>query len=102
MVPLPGHTRGHAGIAVHSEGRWQLLAGDAYFHQDELEPGTYRCPPGLRGYQWMMEQDRRQRLASRDQVRSLRRLHSRGELEIFCSHDVAEFERLSGRPFNQA
>ncbi|HEY4222426.1 MAG TPA: MBL fold metallo-hydrolase, partial [Myxococcota bacterium] len=32
LVPLQGHTRGHAGVAVDVGGRWILHCGDAYFH----------------------------------------------------------------------
>lgn len=31
MIPLLGHTFGHAGIAVKTQSDWKLLAGDAYF-----------------------------------------------------------------------
>src|SRR4051812_2601303 len=31
LVPLIGHTHGHAGVAVHAANGWRLLAGDAYF-----------------------------------------------------------------------
>ena len=55
MVPLLGHTLGHAGVAVREDTGWLLLAGDAYFDHDELDSGDPRCTPGLRFYQWMME-----------------------------------------------
>jgi hypothetical protein len=31
LVPLPGHTLGHCGVAYREDGRWSLHAGDAYF-----------------------------------------------------------------------
>ena len=95
LVPLPGHTHGHAGVAIDTGSGWRLLAGDAYFHEDEMaaEP---RCPPGLRFYQWMMELDRSARLRNQERLRALRRERG-GEVTLFSSHDVAEFERLSGR-----
>lgn len=31
LVPLPGHTMGHCGVAYREEGRWSLHPGDAYF-----------------------------------------------------------------------
>lgn len=96
LVPLGGHTHGHAGVAVQAEGRWRLLAGDAYFHHAEMDPLRPHCTPGLRVYQWMMEKDRAQRLHNQDRLRGLRHSHA-GEVDIFCSHDVLEFERLSGR-----
>jgi glyoxylase-like metal-dependent hydrolase (beta-lactamase superfamily II) len=96
MVPLPGHTHGHAGIAVDRGDRWLLNAGDAYFYHREMDPEAPWCTPGLRAYQWMMEQDRAARLANQRRLRALRRDHA-GEVDIFCGHDPVEFERLAGR-----
>jgi N-acyl homoserine lactone hydrolase len=39
IVPLPGHTPGHAGVAVVDGGRVWLIAGDATFDVDQ----THRC-----------------------------------------------------------
>jgi len=95
MVPLPGHTHGHAGVAIDTGPGWLLLAGDAYFHAHEMDARP-RCPPGLRGYQWMMELDRPARLRQQARLRELR--HAHGEaLTLFSSHDAAGFERLAGR-----
>lgn len=94
LVPLPGHTHGHAGIALDSPSGWLFLAADAYFHADEMHT-TPECPPGLRAYQWMMELDRPARLHNQHRLRELR--HRQTGMEFFCSHDVSEFERLSGR-----
>jgi glyoxylase-like metal-dependent hydrolase (beta-lactamase superfamily II) len=96
MVPLHGHTHGHVGVAVRSEGRWKLNAGDAYFHHAEMDPVRPHCTPGLRFYQWMMEKDRPARLANQQRLRELRQQHT-ADVDIFCSHDVLEFERLAGR-----
>jgi glyoxylase-like metal-dependent hydrolase (beta-lactamase superfamily II) len=97
MVPLPGHTHGHSGIAVRSEGRWLLQTGDAYFWHQEMDPDHPRCTPGLRLYQTLMEKDRRLRLGNQRRLRALRRQHGQ-EVEVFCAHDPTEFERLSGHP----
>jgi glyoxylase-like metal-dependent hydrolase (beta-lactamase superfamily II) len=97
MVPLIGHTLGHAGIAVRRANDWLLLAADAYFYHAEMDPETPRCTPGLRFYQWMMEKDRKRRLLNQKRLRVLRRDPS-VPVEIMCSHDVVEFERLAGRP----
>jgi glyoxylase-like metal-dependent hydrolase (beta-lactamase superfamily II) len=95
MIPLVGHTFGHAGIAVRRADGWLLNAGDAYFHDDEMSV-TPSCPPGLRFYQWMMEKDRTARLVNQRRLRAL--VARKGdEVTVFCGHDVAEFERLSGR-----
>lgn len=96
FVPLPGHTHGHAGIAVREAAGWLLLAGDAYFDHDELDPVRPRCTPGLRFYQWMMEKDRTQRLANQDRLRALVRDHA-DEVRVICSHDPRELERDARR-----
>ncbi|HEY0709426.1 MAG TPA: MBL fold metallo-hydrolase [Polyangia bacterium] len=97
MVPLLGHTLGHAGVAVHRGAEWLLQAGDAYFFHRELDADRRRCPPGLRLYQWMMEKDRRARLWNLSRLRELQRSHGDTDLTIFCAHDPHEFERLAGR-----
>lgn len=96
MVPLAGHTHGHAGIAVQRGDGWLLQAGDAYFYHREMDVSHPRCTPGLRFYQWMMEKDRPARLHNQERLRALRRQHG-ATVEICCGHDLVEFERLSGR-----
>jgi glyoxylase-like metal-dependent hydrolase (beta-lactamase superfamily II) len=96
LVPLPGHTRGHAGVAVRTGDGWLFNAGDAYFYRGEVGSPERRCTPGLRAYQRLMETDRSIRLANQDRVRRLS-LDQDAELRIFCSHDPVEFARLSGR-----
>jgi glyoxylase-like metal-dependent hydrolase (beta-lactamase superfamily II) len=95
MVPLIGHTHGHAGIAVQRGDTWLLNAGDAYFYHDELDPDHPHCTPGLRFYQWIMEKNRSARLHNQMRLRELRRARA-AEVTIFCGHDIEEFERLSG------
>ena len=93
MVPLPGHTWGHAGVAVRSEHGWVLNAGDAYFYRREMDLDRRRCTPGLRLYQRMMDTDRGQRFANQQRLRDLKRAHA-NEVTIFCSHDAVELENM--------
>jgi glyoxylase-like metal-dependent hydrolase (beta-lactamase superfamily II) len=95
LIPLIGHTHGHAGIAIQRGDKWLLQAGDAYFHHEEMNPDRPYCTPGLRFYQWMMDKNRGARIANQRRLRELKRLHG-DELDIFCAHDIEEFERLSG------
>jgi glyoxylase-like metal-dependent hydrolase (beta-lactamase superfamily II) len=98
LVPLVGHTHGHAGVAVRREDGetpWLLQAGDAYFYHREMDPVQPWCTPGLRMYQTLMEKDRRARLDNQQRLRDLRRDH--GEVRVFCAHDPDEFEQLAGR-----
>jgi glyoxylase-like metal-dependent hydrolase (beta-lactamase superfamily II) len=98
MVPLPGHSWGHAGIAVDTGKRWLLHAGDAYFYRGEMREATRRCPIGLRGYQTMMEVDRRARLENQARLRTLS-IKQKSGVKVICAHDHVEFEScLAGRP----
>jgi glyoxylase-like metal-dependent hydrolase (beta-lactamase superfamily II) len=95
LVPLRGHTLGHAGVAVErTGGAWLLQAGDAYFYHGEMDLTNTRCTPGLRFYQWMMEQDRPARLANQRRLRELKRDHGKA-VRVMSSHDVVEFESAS-------
>jgi glyoxylase-like metal-dependent hydrolase (beta-lactamase superfamily II) len=96
LVPLVGHTFGHAGVAVKRRDDWLLLAGDAYFWHEEMDPVRPRCTPGLRFYQWMMEKDRRSRLANQRRLREL--ASSSQRVEIVCGHDPREFARAVRKP----
>jgi glyoxylase-like metal-dependent hydrolase (beta-lactamase superfamily II) len=101
LVPLIGHTHGHAGVAVRRKEGWLFLAGDAYFDHRELNLNRPRCTPGLRFYQWMLEKNRAQRLGNQQRLRDLKRAHlETGDLMITSSHDPVEFERLAGRPLD--
>jgi glyoxylase-like metal-dependent hydrolase (beta-lactamase superfamily II) len=91
MVPLPGHTWGHAGIAIQGEDGWLLHAGDAYFYRGEMRGPKRKCTPGLRGYQSMMEVDRAQRMANQERLRRLS-VERAGEVRIICAHDAVEYE----------
>ncbi|MFC4273817.1 MBL fold metallo-hydrolase [Achromobacter aloeverae] len=91
LVPLPGHTLGHAGVAVREQAGWKLLAGDAYFFHGEMDLREPYCTPGLRFYQWMMEQDRRSRLENQSRLRDLKRA-SGTAVQVFCSHDMVELQ----------
>lgn len=94
MVPLPGHTLGHAGIAVQGENGWLLHAGDAYFYRGEMRGEQRKCTPGLRAYQRMMETDRQARLENQERLRRLS-VAKKDEVRVLCAHDAVEFERAA-------
>lgn len=95
LVPLPGHTWGHSGVAIDTGAGWLLYAADAYFYRGEIGAERYDCTPSLRGYQALMEVDRAARLANQARVRALS-LDPAADVRIFCAHDVREFELLAG------
>lgn len=92
LVPLVGHTEGHAGVAVETDKGWLLHAGDAYFYRGELDP-EYNCTPGLRAYQKMMEVDRKMRLKNQERLRDLAQNYKH-EVTVFSAHDAVEYLSL--------
>jgi glyoxylase-like metal-dependent hydrolase (beta-lactamase superfamily II) len=94
LVPLPGHTWGHAGVAIDRGDRWLLHAGDAYFYRGEMREAQRRCTPGLRAYQTMMEVSREQRLLNQARLRTLS-IEKAREVSVLCAHDTVEFERCA-------
>jgi glyoxylase-like metal-dependent hydrolase (beta-lactamase superfamily II) len=98
LIPLKGHTQGHAGIAIDTGAGWLLHAGDAYFYRDEVRRADRRCTPGLRAYQTMMEVDRASRLHNQQRLRDLSLDRGAG-VTMVCAHDVVEYEAcVAGAP----
>ncbi|MEV0246219.1 MBL fold metallo-hydrolase [Nocardia sp. NPDC050712] len=93
VVPLPGHTRGHIGVAVDTGSGWLLHAGDAYYLGSEIDPVRPHTPLIWRLYETgailaRAYHENRRRLAE------LNRAHG-SEITIFSSHDPRAFRRLS-------
>jgi glyoxylase-like metal-dependent hydrolase (beta-lactamase superfamily II) len=93
LVPLEGHSRGHAGIAVEAERGWLLHAGDAYFHRWEMGPDRRRCPLLLDVFQRVVEVDHGARTRNQERLRHLVRENA-GEVRVFSAHDPVELERF--------
>lgn len=93
IVPLVGHTRGHAGVAVETGAGYLLHAGDAYFHAREVHRGEL-APPLLELYQDVVALDADARRSNRERLRSLAR--SETDVTIFCAHSRAELRRAQG------
>lgn len=96
LVPLPGHTRGHCGVAVNTGEGWLLHAGDSYYVMEELRQ-TGRAPIGVQGFRLIAHCDHR--LAMR-QIERLKRLlkENEGRVRTIASHDQFEYRNLFGRP----
>ena len=90
LVSLPGHTRGHACIAVDAGHRWVLHCGDAFYHYGSLD-GTH-VPRTL----WAMETavvfDRKKMW---DNHARLSALYAKAEPDLFIApaHDMKLYER---------
>ena len=94
LIPLTGHTRGHAGVAVRGDAGWLLHAGDAFFHRREIAWTHRWCPPALRLFQAAIADDGDARRANRERLRELARTQEGAR--VFCAHDPVMFERLAG------
>jgi len=86
LIPLPGHTMGHCGVAYREEGRWSLHAGDAYFDSkvNFLEPA-----PGL-PIEIAFQTSAADRQASIKKLQALRAEHA-NEVAVYCTHDQQDF-----------
>lgn len=90
MIPLAGHTRGHAGVAVDTGDGWLLHAGDAYFHHGQMAARP-SCPVGLTAFQHIMGEDNRQRRANVGRLRALAGDKQAG-VNILCAHDPHDWQ----------
>jgi glyoxylase-like metal-dependent hydrolase (beta-lactamase superfamily II) len=94
IVPLVGHTRGHAAIAVKTRDGWLLHAGDAYFFHGEIDATPPHCPGGLSFFQRLVAIDNEARVKNQARLRELARDHA-NEVKVFSAHCPVEFERFT-------
>jgi len=87
LIPLPGHTLGHTGVAVRQPDGWLLHCGDAYFHHGEVQTPPH-CPPGLSAFQALNQVDGAVRRENRERLRELAQRHG-DDVELICSHDAS-------------
>ena len=94
IIPLPGHTRGHAGVAVRDgDGHWLLHAGDAFFDGRQVASPP-RCNRALAAFQVLMGVSNKLRKANLERLQELAGAHS-DEITIFCAHDKAQYDALA-------
>jgi glyoxylase-like metal-dependent hydrolase (beta-lactamase superfamily II) len=94
MVPLPGHSAGHAGVAIEGPRGWMLHAGDAYFSRREVHERLPGCPAGTAAYERFMAWDGRLARANQARLRTLL-AEPDASLAVFCTHDPVEYVALS-------
>jgi glyoxylase-like metal-dependent hydrolase (beta-lactamase superfamily II) len=90
LVSLPGHSRGHACVAVDAGHRWVLHAGDAFYHYGTLEGSP--VPRGLTAMESMVAFDRKSVRANHARLAELYR-RQEPDLLIVCAHDPTLLER---------
>lgn len=92
LVPLLGHSRGHAGVAVNTESGWLFDAGDSYDARGQVHHGgpcAGLAITALHGY--LQVHDRDARFDNQRRLRELAEQHG-DDVTIFsahCPHDLA-------------
>ena len=92
LIPLPGHSCGHCGVAVAVKDGWLLHCGDAAspFHPRSDLHGLDRSAYAMA---WLPGWLARRALGPHvDGLRALLRRHSK-EVEVISSHDLHSFRR---------
>lgn len=85
LVSLPGHSAGHACVAVDAGDRWILHAGDAFYYRGTID-GVGTVPLGMRLSESLIAYDKRR---VRDNHARLAELYARRDpdLLIVSAHD---------------
>jgi glyoxylase-like metal-dependent hydrolase (beta-lactamase superfamily II) len=96
LIALPGHTRGHAAIAVDTGDRWLLHAGDAFYHYATLDGDDHLVPKPISGMETMIAFDLKQVRANHERLAELHRTKGESVITVFPAHDPVLFERLRG------
>jgi glyoxylase-like metal-dependent hydrolase (beta-lactamase superfamily II) len=91
LISLPGHTRGHACVALDAGHRWVMHCGDALFHHGTVD-GTVPMPRALAAFESVTAFDRKM---MRQNHARLAELYQRREHDIFmvCAHDRKLYEQ---------
>ncbi|MCV7178644.1 MBL fold metallo-hydrolase [Mycolicibacterium sphagni] len=91
LISLPGHTRGHACVAVDAGHRWILHCGDSFYHRATLD-GRSRVPRVLTAVESAVAWNLKQVRANHDRLAELYQRQD-PDLLIVNSHDVTLYER---------
>jgi glyoxylase-like metal-dependent hydrolase (beta-lactamase superfamily II) len=86
LIPMPGHTRGHAAVAVDAGHRWVLHAGDAFYYSATL--AGQRAPWVLFASEELLCFDRKRLRANQERLAELHQQHN-PDLLVVCAHDPA-------------
>ncbi|KAF0965133.1 MBL fold metallo-hydrolase [Rhodococcus sp. T7] len=101
LVPLPGHTAGHAGVALRVGGRrWLFHAGDAFFDHHAIgptdQPRTLRIRK-VSAMEGLLAAEHNKVERNHARLRDLAHTKS-ASVSVFCSHDpvmLGELQRCA-------
>lgn len=95
LISLPGHTRGHAAVAVDAGEHWVLHVGDAFYHHGQVD-GTGGVPWTLRAMERMVAHDHHRVRANHERLRALWAADDPGLL-LVNAHDPALLRAAQNR-----
>ncbi|NLE79824.1 MAG: MBL fold metallo-hydrolase [Rhodococcus sp.] len=95
LLPLPGHTKGHAAVAVDTgKDGWLVHAGDAFYHHSVVDTRDAGVLGRLsRGVETVLADDRSKISENHRRLRELNQQTST-RVRVFCAHDRTQFEEL--------
>lgn len=98
LVPLPGHTPGHCGVAVHTGARWLFHCGDAFVRSCQVDPVSPSSPfsPWAAPFEHYMFP-----LPARQVIQKLLRENG-DQVTAFSSHDPIAYAELRGVAIEEA
>lgn len=97
LVSLPGHSRGHACVAVDRGDRWILHCGDAFDDRREIHGQRRKAPLLVRAQAYANAYDLRRYLGNQDRLEELWRRRD-PDLLIVNAHDPELFAEAAGLP----
>lgn len=95
LINLPGHSRGHAAIAVDAGDHWILHAGDSFYHHGQLD-GTDTAPRVLTAMERLMSTDWPRVQANHQRLSELWAAAD-PDLRLINSHDPYLLDRVAER-----
>ena len=96
LIPLPGHTRGHCGVAVNTKNKWILHCGDAYYIKEELR--QIEGPPiDIKVIRHFVHIDLN---LAKCQVEKFKNIIKNSNIKMIASHDQFEYRNIFGKPID--
>ncbi|GAB4573113.1 MAG: MBL fold metallo-hydrolase [Anaerolineae bacterium] len=95
LVPLPGHSRGHCGVALQTPDGWLFHCGDAYGYHREVDPVNPAPPPYQHTVRPFFNVLGIMRAIGRHNARLQALLRTHGDkVQITNAHDPVELEKF--------
>ncbi|MFD8431306.1 MBL fold metallo-hydrolase [Streptomyces coelicoflavus] len=95
LIALPGHTRGHAAVAVETDHGWLLHTGDAFYHRGMIDRQS-QVPRALSSMEKFVAFDLKRVRANHERLAELYR-RNEPDLLIVNAHDPVLFEEARAR-----